>query len=341
MNEATRALKETSIEMNTEATTKKTVTIVVPVYNEAENIPHFAAAVDEAMAGLPYDYEILFVDDGSREESREVLRKTAAADLHVRALYLSRNYGHQAALTCGIDNADGDAVVTMDGDMQHPPALLPKLLALWEQGYDVVQTIRQTTEGVSAFKRLTSKYYYKALNLISEVPVQPGGSDFRLMDRQAVLALRQYREHDRFIRGIVGAMGFLQVQVPFVAPERYAGTSKFSLKKMAKFALDGILGNSILPLRISFYIGLVSLLLSFALFGHVLFETFEGDTVPGWSTIVIVMAFFGGTQLMVLGVLGEYIGHIFREVKGRPLYLVDKSAGHLTNERQTTYNTGR
>ncbi|MCI6100012.1 MAG: glycosyltransferase family 2 protein [Selenomonas sp.] len=327
--------------MNTEATTKKTVTIVVPVYNEAENIPHFAAAVDEAMAGLPYDYEILFVDDGSREESREVLRKTAAADLHVRALYLSRNYGHQAALTCGIDNADGDAVVTMDGDMQHPPALLPKLLALWEQGYDVVQTIRQTTEGVSAFKRLTSKYYYKALNLISEVPVQPGGSDFRLMDRQAVLALRQYREHDRFIRGIVGAMGFRQVQVPFVAPERYAGTSKFSLKKMAKFALDGILGNSILPLRISFYIGLVSLLLSFALFGHVLFETFEGDTVPGWSTIVIVMAFFGGTQLMVLGVLGEYIGHIFREVKGRPLYLVDKSAGHLTNERQTTYNTGR
>lgn len=341
MNEATRALKETSIEMNTEATTKKTVTIVVPVYNEAENIPHFAAAVDEAMAGLPYDYEILFVDDGSREENREVLRKTAAADLHVRALYLSRNYGHQAALTCGIDNADGDAVVTMDGDMQHPPALLPKLLALWEQGYDVVQTIRQTTEGVSAFKRLTSKYYYKALNLISEVPVQPGGSDFRLMDRQAVLALRQYREHDRFIRGIVGAMGFRQVQVPFVAPERYAGTSKFSLKKMAKFALDGILGNSILPLRISFYIGLVSLLLSFALFGHVLFETFEGDTVPGWSTIVIVMAFFGGTQLMVLGVLGEYIGHIFREVKGRPLYLVDKSAGHLTNERQTTYNTGR
>lgn len=332
---------ETSEEPDTDVNARKAVTIVVPVYNEAENIPHFAAAVDEAMAGLPYDYEILFVDDGSREESREVLRKTVAANPHVRALYLSRNYGHQAALTCGIDNAEGDAVVTMDGDMQHPPALLPKLLGLWEQGYDVVQTIRQTTQGVSAFKRLTSKYYYKALNLISEVPVQPDGSDFRLLDRQAVLALRQYREHDRFIRGIVGAMGFRQVQVPFVAPERYAGTSKFSLKKMAKFALDGILGNSILPLRISFYIGLVSLLLSFALFGHVLFETYEGDTVPGWSTIVIVMAFFGGTQLMVLGILGEYIGHIFREVKGRPLYLIDKSAGHLTNERETTYNTGR
>ena len=308
--------------------TNKTVTIVVPVYNEAENIPHFTQAVAEAMASLPYTYTLLFVDDGSREESRRVLRETVEDNPHVRAIYLSRNYGHQAALTCGIDNADGDAVITMDGDMQHPPALIPRLLALWEQGYGVVQTIRQTTEGVSAFKRLTSKYYYKVLNLISDVPIQPGGSDFRLMDREAVLALRQYREHDRFIRGIVGAMGFRQVQVPFVAPERYAGTSKFSLKKMARFALNGILGNSIVPLRISFYIGLMSLLFSVVLFAHVLFETYEGDTVPGWSTIVIVMAFFGGTQLMVLGILGEYIGHIFREVKGRPLYLIDSSPGY-------------
>ena len=276
------------------------------------------------MAPLPYDYTLLFVDDGSREDSRRVLRETAAANPHVRAIYLSRNYGHQAALTCGLDNADGDAVITMDGDMQHPPVLIPRLLALWEQGYDIVQTIRETTEGVSPFKRLSSKYYYKALNLISEVPIQPGGSDFRLMDREAVLALRQYREHDRFIRGIVGALGFRQVQVPFVAPERYAGTSKFSLKKMAKFALNGILGNSIVPLRISFYIGLLSLLFSVALFGHVIFEEFEGDTVPSWSTLVILAAFFGGTQLMVLGILGEYIGHIFREVKGRPLYLTQK-----------------
>lgn len=303
---------------------KKQITIVVPVYNEAENIPHFTQAVAEAMAPLPYDYTLLFVDDGSREDSSRVLRETVKNNPHVRAIYLSRNYGHQAALTCGIDNADGDAVITMDGDMQHPPALIPRLLALWEQGYDIVQTIRETTEGVSAFKRLSSKYYYKALNLISEVPIQPGGSDFRLMDREAVLALRQYREHDRFIRGIVGALGFRQVQVPFVAPERYAGTSKFSLKKMAKFALNGILGNSIVPLRISFYIGLLSLLFSVALFGHVIFEEFEGDTVPGWSTLVILAAFFGGTQLMVLGILGEYIGHIFREVKGRPLYLTQK-----------------
>lgn len=317
------------------------ISIVTPVYNEDGNVVYFHDEVTKVMQTLDMDYEIIYVNDGSKDRTDELIHQLAAGDPHVRALTFARNFGHQIAITCGMDFAVGDAVITMDGDMQHPPALLPKLLGLWEQGYDVVQTIRQTTQGVSAFKRLTSKYYYKALNLISEVPVQPGGSDFRLLDHQAVLALRQYREHDRFIRGIVGAMGFRQVQVPFVAPERYAGTSKFSLKKMAKFALDGILGNSILPLRISFYIGLVSLLLSFALFGHVLFETYEGDTVPGWSTIVIVMAFFGGTQLMVLGILGEYIGHIFREVKGRPLYLVDTSAGHLTNERETTYNTGR
>lgn len=302
---------------------QKRVTIVVPVYNEGDNIPHFMRAVMEAMTGLPYRYELLFVDDGSRAESCRVLRETERREPHVRAIFLSRNYGHQAALTCGLDHAEGDAVITMDGDMQHPPALLPRLLALWAQGYEVVQTIRETTQGVSAFKRLTSKYYYKFLNLISAVPIQPGGSDFRLMDREVVLAFRRYREHDRFIRGLVGAMGFRQVQVRFVAPERYAGQSKFSLKKMAKFALDGILGNSIVPLRISFYIGVLSLFVSLALLAHVFYEELLGTTVAGWSTLMVCLSFFGGTQLMVLGVLGEYVGRIFREVKGRPLYLIE------------------
>ena len=316
-------------------TKQKRVTIVVPVYNEGDNIPHFTRAVMEAMAGQPYLYEILFVDDGSRPESRRVLRETERSEARVHALFLSRNYGHQAALTCGLDHAEGDAVITMDGDMQHPPALLPQLLALWEQGYEVVQTIRQTTEGVSLFKRLTSKYYYKFLNLISEVPVQPGGSDFRLMDREAVLAFRRYREHDRFIRGLVGAMGFRQVQVPFIAPERYAGTSKFSLKKMAKFALDGILGNSIVPLRISFYIGVLSLFVSLVLLAHVFFEEAMGATVAGWSTLMVCLSFFGGTQLMVLGVLGEYVGRIFREVKGRPLYLIEpEHADEMPDEQR-------
>ena len=300
----------------------KRISIVVPVYNEEENIEHFAQSVAEVMESLPYAYEILFIDDGSRDRSREVLRELGARDAHVQSIFLARNSGHQIALTCGTDHADGDAVVTMDGDMQHPPELLPVLLSKWEEGFEIVQTVRLTTEGASLFKRLTSKYYYRLLNALSDVEIQEGGSDFRLMDRKAVLALRRYREHARFIRGIVGSMGFRKTTVEFVAHERFAGYSKFSLHKMISFALDGILAYSVQPLRIAFYAGLLSALLAVLLFLHVLFETLSGATVPGWSTIVVCSLFFGGMQMMLLGICGEYIARILQEVKNRPLYLI-------------------
>lgn len=300
----------------------KRISIVVPVYNEEENIEHFAQSVAEVMESLPYAYEILFIDDGSRDRSREILRELGARDAHVQSIFLARNSGHQIALTCGTDHADGYAVVTMDGDMQHPPELLPVLLAKWEEGFEIVQTVRLTTEGASLFKRLTSKYYYRLLNALSDVEIQEGGSDFRLMDRKAVLALRRYREHARFIRGIVGSMGFRKTTVEFVAHERFAGYSKFSLHKMISFALDGILAYSVQPLRIAFYAGLLSALLAVLLFLHVLFETLSGATVPGWSTIVVCSLFFGGMQMMMLGVCGEYIARILQEVKNRPLYLI-------------------
>ena len=300
----------------------KRISIVVPVYNEEENIEHFAQSVAEVMESLPYAYEILFIDDGSRDRSREILRELGARDAHVQSIFLARNSGHQIALTCGTDHADGDAVVTMDGDMQHPPELLSVLLAKWEEGFEIVQTVRLTTEGASLFKRLTSKYYYRLLNALSDVEIQEGGSDFRLMDRKAVLALRRYREHARFIRGIVGSMGFRKTTVEFVAHERFAGYSKFSLHKMISFALDGILAYSVQPLRIAFYAGLLSALLAVLLFLHVLFETLSGATVPGWSTIVVCSLFFGGMQMMMLGVCGEYIARILQEVKNRPLYLI-------------------
>ena len=302
--------------------TVKRISIVVPVYNEEENIEHFAQSVAEVMESLPYAYEILFIDDGSRDRSREILRELGARDAHVQSIFLARNSGHQIALTCGTDHTDGDAVVTMDGDMQHPPELLPVLLAKWEEGFEIVQTVRLTTEGASLFKRLTSKYYYRLLNALSDVEIQEGGSDFRLMDRKAVLALRRYREHARFIRGIVGSMGFRKTTVEFVAHERFAGYSKFSLHKMISFALDGILAYSVQPLRIAFYAGLLSALLAVLLFLHVLFETLSGATVPGWSTIVVCSLFFGGMQMMMLGVCGEYIARILQEVKNRPLYLI-------------------
>lgn len=300
----------------------KLVSIVVPVYNEEDNIAHFTESVEKVMDALPYAYEILFIDDGSRDRSREILREMGERDPHVQSIFLARNSGHQIALTCGTDHADGDAVITMDGDMQHPPELLPVLLAKWEEGCDIVQTVRLTTEGASLFKRMTSKYYYRFLNAMTDVEIVEGGSDFRLMDRRAVLALRRYHEHARFIRGIVGAMGFRRTTVQFVAPERYAGQSKFSLHKMISFALDGILAYSVQPLRAAFYVGMCSAMLAILLFLHVLYETLSGMTVAGWSTIVVCSLFFGGMQMMMLGVCGEYIARILQEVKNRPLYLV-------------------
>ena len=300
----------------------KRISIVVPVYNEEENIAHFARAVADVMERLPYHDELLFIDDGSSDRSREILRTLGAQDAHIGSIFLARNYGHQLALTCGIDHADGDAVITMDGDMQHPPELLPQLIARWEEGFEIVQTVRLTTEGVSFFKRATSKYYYRLLNLLTDVEIQEGGSDFRLMDRKAVLALRRYREHARFIRGMVGALGFRRTTVDFVAQARYAGSSKFSLRRMISFALDGIFAYSIKPLRTALYAGIVSALLAVVLFLHVLVETLRGETVPGWSTIVVCSLFFGGMQMMMLGVCGEYIARILQEVKNRPLYLV-------------------
>ena len=292
----------------------KLVSIVVPVFNEEDNIQHFYKSVCENMAPLPYDFELVFVDDGSKDRSREILRSLEQKDKRVQSIFLARNSGHQLALTCGLDHADGDAVITMDGDMQHPPELIPVLLKKWEEGYEVVQTIRKTTQGVSAMKKLTSYYYYKVLNMLSNVHIQEGGSDFRLMDKVVVKAFRRYREHARFIRGMIGAMGFRQVQIEFVAPKRYAGVSKFSPRKMLNFAI---------PLRLGLYIGTLCGIISLLMIIHVLIAKFIlNDAVAGWATITACILFFGGMQMMVLGILGEYLGRVFEEVKHRPLYLI-------------------
>ena len=296
------------------------ITVVVPIYNEEDNIEHFCAEVGEVMKNLPYDYEIIFVDDGSVDKSREILNRLENEIENVRAIFLARNYGHQVALTCGLDNADGDAVITMDGDMQHPPNLIPALIEKWREGFDVVQTVRVATEGVSTFKRITSACYYKILNFLSDVPIVEGGSDFRLMDRQVVRAFRQYHEHDKFIRGLIASIGFNQTAIEFTAPKRFAGVSKFSFRKMLHLALDGIVAYSTVPLRLSFYVGLLCGLFSIILSAHVLYETFIGNVVAGWATITIAISFFGGIQLVFLGIVGEYIARIFREVKNRPIY---------------------
>lgn len=314
------------------------ISIVTPVYNEEDNVVFFHDEVTKVMEKLGMDYELIYVNDGSRDRTDLLIHQLASHDPHVRALTFARNFGHQIAITCGMDFARGDAVITMDGDMQHPPALIPKLIEKWQEGYDVVQTIRTATEDAGFVKKLTSSGYYAVINSISTTPVVPGGSDFRLMDRKALDAFLKFREHSRFIRGIVGGLGFKQTSIEFTAPARHAGVSKFSMKKMVHFAMDGIITNSTVPLRMAFYIGLLAGFAGFLVILHVLWCVLMGEAVPGWATMTILISIFGGLNLMCLGIIGEYLGHVFEETRNRPLYwLSDDTAAREGNPYRETH----
>lgn len=304
------------------------LSVVVPVFNEQLNIEKFYEEATKAIQNLDIDYELIFVDDGSKDTTPLILSRLTEQDDHVRALILARNFGHQLAITCGMDYAQGDAIITMDGDMQHPPAMIPDLVQKWREGFDVVQTVRKGTDDAGFLKRLTSKWYYILLNALSPVHITPGGSDFRLIDRRVLNTFRLFREHDRFIRGMMGDIGYKQTTLDFIAPRRFAGKSKFSGRKMLHFALDGITAFSKTPLRISFYAGLLSGLLSIIMIIHTLYSHLTGTAAPGWTTTTIMVCLMGGLQLIFLGVIGEYIGRIFEEVKQRPLYWLRAELGH-------------
>lgn len=309
---------------------KSLVSIVVPVFNEEENIEVFYDAVTAVMEKeTKYEYELIFVDDGSSDSTETMLHKLSDRDPHVRGLILARNFGHQIALTCGMEMAEGDAVITMDGDMQHPPSMIPQLLALWEDGYDVVQTVRDSTEEVSQFKKRTSAFYYKMMRVIANVPIVAGGSDFRLITRPVADTLARFHEKGRFIRGIVGGIGYRQTTLHFVAPPRHAGTSKYSLMKMARFAIDGVMGFSRVPLRLALWLGIFMGIFSILMILHIFYVYFFTEqAVSGWATIATAEFLLGGLTLFVIGILGEYIGRIFDEVKDRPLYWTRKEYGH-------------
>lgn len=301
----------------------KKISFVVPVFNEEENIHEFYRRLTQVMAPLPYDYEILFIDDGSKDRTSQLIRELAEKDPNVQGYVFARNFGHQLALTCGLDQSTGDAVISMDGDLQHPPEMVPELLKKWEEGFEIVQTVRKATEDATWFKNITSRLYYKLINSMSEVRITPGGSDFRLMDRKAVDALNRFRERARFIRGMVNNLGFRYTTLEFVAPPRFAGHSKFNLRKMLWFALDGITAFSRVPLRLALYVGCIAGLGSILLIGHVIYVKYIiQDAVPGWTTLAAAEFFLGGVELIGIGIVGEYVGRIFDEVKQRPLYII-------------------
>ena len=307
----------------------KHVNIVVPVHNEEDNILSLIGQVQEVFEHLPYPYSFIIVDDGSTDRTLDMLRMASAADKRVRYISLSRNFGHQNALKAGLDHARGECVITMDGDLQHPPSLIPGMIKYWEQGYDVVYTLRQDDEtNTSYLKRKTSGIFYKIMNKLAGLDIEKGSADFRLLSKKVVYTLQGIDEHELFFRGLVKWVGFRQIGVPYKANPRVNGHSKYSFGKMLRFAVQGITSFSTKPLYLAAYLGIIFSLLSLLYIPYALASYFLGHVVSGWASIIVTIAFFGGLQLSILGIIGLYIGKVFLQGKKRPHYII-KELNHV------------
>lgn len=310
---------------------KTTVDLVIPVYNEAGVVEQTHARISAALEGLPYDVRFIYVNDGSRDGTADSLSALAARDPRVTPLSLSRNFGHQAALTAGLDASTADVVITMDGDGQHPPEMIPEMLRLVAQGYDIVQTQRMDEAQPASFKKWTSGLFYRLINSISRTQVLAGAADFRALTRQAVDALKSMPEYHRFLRGMVAWIGYPTVILPYQPAERISGQSKYSTRKMFRLAMDAIFSFSLVPLYIGLSMGGLFLFMAFAEAVYVLSFWVTGRTsglAPGWSSLMFMLLIVGGILMILLGFIGVYIGYIFQEVKHRPVYLLKKDPPH-------------
>lgn len=302
--------------------------VVVPIYNEAEVLPTLYQRLTAVMVEMGRPYEIIFVNDGSTDDSAALLRDLRAGDSRVKLVSLSRNFGHQIAITAGLDYSSGNPVIVMDGDLQDPPEVIPELVAQWEAGYEIVFAVRASRNGERLFKRATAAAYYRILRRLTTTQIPVDAGDFRLMSRMAVDALKPIRERNRFVRGLVGWIGFRYTSITYVRDSRYAGTTKYPLTRMLKFALNGIFSFSFLPLQLATYLGLAVSFVSFAYIAYAVWlKLFTTRVVQGWASVIVAVLFMGGVQLVSLGIIGEYIGRIYEEVKQRPLYLVDAALG--------------
>jgi len=317
------------------------IDFIIPVFNEGSALERFHSALVEALAGLnKHAFRFIYADDGSTDNTSHVLGRLSQSDPRVAGIELSRNFGHQAAISAGIDAFDADAVVMMDGDGEHPPSLVPEMVRLFEAGYDIVQTQRiDRKRKAFLFKRAMSSLFYRVINRLGETNVVVGAADFRLLSRDAAEALRRLPEYHRFYRGMVQWIGFRSVVLPYIPGGRIEGRSKYSLRKMLRLAAHGIFSFSLAPLRLGFVIGGVFILLALAQSIYVLSFWFRHETsklVPGWSSLMLVLTLSSGTSMLLLGVLGIYIGMIFAEVKRRPVYLVRRtnSRGALAPSEQ-------
>ncbi len=302
----------------------KKISIVIPAYNEEGNLmPVYQRikSVFENMQG--YSFEIIFVNDGSRDNTQSRLEEMALDFPEIKYIEFSRNFGHQPAVKAGMDYADGNVIISMDGDLQHPPELIPQMVKKWEQGYDIVYTIRSYPKEIPYFKRKTSNLFYRFLSQISDVDLtNGGGSDFRLIDSSVAQVMKNLKEDDLFLRGLTSWMGFKQTGIEFVAGERFSGQSSYDLKKMLKFAFTGITSFSVKPLYLATYLGFIFSSLSLLYIPYVLYAFLTKTEISGWASLIMTIVFFGGVQLIILGILGIYLGKIFKQVKGRPNYII-------------------
>ena len=300
-----------------------TYSIIAPIYNEFENLPELYRRVKEVLDSTGEPWELILVDDGSSDGSTDRIRELAAKDEIVRPVIFARNFGHQIAVTAGLDYARGEAVVIIDADLQDPPEVILELAKKWKEGYEVVYAVRAEREGESWFKLLTASIFYRLIYRITDVKIPLDTGDFRLIDRKVVNIMGQMREKHRFLRGMAAWVGFKQIGVEYKRAARLSGVTKYPLKKMIRFASDGITGFSYFPLQIATYIGFVAAVLAVIAIPVVIMERLVNpDAFYGQASTLIAVLFFGGVQLISLGILGEYIGRIYDEVKGRPLYVV-------------------
>jgi len=303
------------------------------MFNEGEGCARFHAELKAAIQASPYTFRLIYVDDGSTDSTREKLLRLSGEDPDVRVIELSRNFGHQAALTAGLDAADADVVIMMDGDGQHPPAVVPDMLRLYEAGFDVVQMQRVDRRGsISSFKRYSSSTFYTILSRLGEIDIGFGVADFRLISREVLQALRQLREYHRFLRGMVPWLGFRRAMLPFEAPQRLSGSTKYNLRKMLRLAADGLFSFSLFPLRLGIFLGCLFLLLGCGEIFYVarfFFTGRSGELVAGWSSLIVMLTISSGVTMVLLGFIGIYVGMIFQEVKARPVYVVKSTSAHL------------
>jgi dolichol-phosphate mannosyltransferase len=302
--------------------------IIAPCYNEEENLPELYQKIKTTLEKTGEVWELILINDGSRDRTAQVMRELHAADPRVHYIDFARNFGHQIAVTAGMDYAQGEAIILIDADLQDPPELILEMIDKWKEGYEVIYAVRTGRKGESWFKLMTAKLFYRLIYRITDVDIPLDTGDFRLMDRKVVNAMRQMKERHRFIRGMTSWIGFKQTGVEYVRQERFAGATKYPLRRMVKFAWDAITGFSYFPLQLAMYLGFIIAAISSLFIFVVIVARLSGvQAFAGQATTLVMVLFLGGVQLISLGIIGEYLGRIYDEVKGRPLYVVSEAVG--------------